>query len=242
MKKLSIIIPVYNDQQSILSEYDDIKKALSNVNYDYDILFVNDASDDNPEEVFKANQINYISHSENKGYGAAIKTGVKSTDSKYICITDCDGTYPAKEIPRLMEYAEEYPMVVGARDVKINPWLHKTAKRFVRFIVCKLFKREVTDINSGLRIIRREEFIKLMPGLCDRFSLTFSITYAFLLLKLPIKYIPIQYNKRVGESKVRRLSYIRDFSLSLIKMKRFCSRLDLSPKEICRSNSDIGKV
>jgi len=233
MKDLSIIIPVYNDRENILPVSRAINEALKNVPFTYEIIFVDDGSVDNPQEIFETHNLKYISHSQNRGYGAAIKSGVKDAKSEYVCIMDCDCTYPPSDIPELMKYVKDYPMVVGARDVRINPWLHKVSKRIVNFLLSSLFHRDVTDINSGLRIIKTNLFKELLPGIGDKFSLTSSLTYGLLLMNLPIKYVPIQYNKRKGTSKVKRFSFTKNFIQSIFRMRRFC----LKDKEIFSEGS-----
>ncbi len=135
-----------------------------------------------------------------------------------------------------MKYAEHYDQVVGARDVMINPPLHIFTKIIVCYLLSSLFGQEVKDINSGLRIYRRETFIKLMPGIGDRFSLTSSSTYGFLLNDLPIKYVPIEYFKRVGKSHVRRWSFTKQFCSSMARMWKHTREIkkqgiELVPKE-----------
>ena len=98
-RSLTIIVPVYNDRESILSLSREIDEKLTGVPFDYHVLFVDDGSTDNPQEIFEQHGFDHISHKTNRGYGAAIKTGVQHADSEWICINDCDGTYAPKDIP-----------------------------------------------------------------------------------------------------------------------------------------------
>ena len=124
-KRLTIIVPIYNDRESILSLSHEVEVALTDAPFPYRLLFVNDGSTDNPQEIFEEYGLDYISHETNRGYGAAIKTGVQHADSEFICIIDCDGTYAPKDIPGLMHYTDTNDMVVGARDSTHNPWQSK---------------------------------------------------------------------------------------------------------------------
>lgn len=223
-KSISVIIPVYNDRDSILPTRKKLEETLKNIPWNHEIIFVDDGSTDGAKELLSLHKINSISHNVNKGYGAAIKTGAAACTSDYFCIIDCDLTYPPEEIPRLLEYSRDYDMVVGARISIEAPRLHRFGKWFACGVLKRLFKQEVPDINSGLRIFNTKVFREYMPVLCDRFSLTASITFGFLLDGRPIKYVPIKYNKRAGESKVRNLSYIKSFVISFIRMYKFCRR------------------
>lgn len=225
MTRLSIVIPVYNDRDSILPTHQSLTKALEGAPFSWELLFVDDGSRDNPREILEANNLPFVQHETNKGYGAAIKTGVQNAKGEFVCIIDCDGTYPAAAILDLMKHADEYDQIVGARDVRINPPLHVFTKVIVCYLLSCLFGQNVRDINSGLRIFRREVFLQLMPGVGDRFSLTSSLTYGFLLQDIPIKYVPIEYYKRVGRSHVRRWSFTKQFCSSLTRMWRHHRRL-----------------
>ena len=73
---------------------------------------------------------------------------------------------------RLLEYAKDYPMVLGARNVNENPGLYIFTKGFTCGLSSLIFGKEVKDINSGLRIIHRDKFLRYEQVLSDRFSLT----------------------------------------------------------------------
>jgi glycosyltransferase involved in cell wall biosynthesis len=98
----SIIIPCYNEKNAIRDTIDCIRAVIhqSGIN-GVDIIAVNDGSSDGSEHVLNSlaedNQINnllVVHHKRNQGYGAALKTGIRRSQSDYICITDADGTYP----------------------------------------------------------------------------------------------------------------------------------------------------
>jgi hypothetical protein len=95
-------------------------------------------------------------------------------------------------------------------------------------VLTRRFGVPVRDINSGLRIIARDVFLHYAPAICDRFSLTSSITYGFLLDGRRIEYVPIEYRPRMGRTKVRPISYSRDFLKALATMRRFCRRAEPS--------------
>lgn len=234
MTDVTVITPVFNERQVIETVYQDLKENLKNQPFTSEILFVNDGSADGSEEILERLGVRYVSHSQNLGYGAAIKTGARNSESKYVCIMDCDDTYRAKDIPRLMAFARDYPMVVGARDVRLNPRLYIFTKGFICWLLQALFGKRVDDINSGLRIIRRDSFQSYEPVLCDRFSLTSSLTFAFLLDGHNIQYVPIEYHKRVTPSKVRRGLFLFHFIKAFIEVYRF----HLKKLREKRSNTD----
>jgi hypothetical protein len=121
-----------------------------------------------------------------------------------IAITDADGTYPAKYLPTMLEEFEHADMVVGARtgaDVNI-PLSRKPAKWFLRVMANYVSATKIPDLNSGLRVFRRDVAMQYFAILSDQFSFTTTITLAMLCDKYAVTYMPIDYRKRQGKSKI----------------------------------------
>ena len=204
--ELSVVIPVFNEEESIESTFHELNAVLPTLNVSYEIIFVDDGSSDNTVEVIKKQPgVQLFQHSENRGYGAALKSGIKSAKGEYILITDADGTYPNKQIPDLWQFAHSYDMVVGARtgvNVKI-PLFRKPAKWFLQILANYLTKMEIPDLNSGMRIFKKNDAIKFFNILCNGFSFTTTITISYLSKGFCVKFIPISYHNRVGRSKIK---------------------------------------
>ena len=86
MKKITIVIPVYNEETALKNMTDDFRNLLN----DFGILFVNDGSKDNSFDIIKSNNFNVISNPYNMGYGASIKRGVRNAQTEYVAIMDAD--------------------------------------------------------------------------------------------------------------------------------------------------------
>ena len=122
---ISIILPCYNEENSIESNISKIQEELSKTKKDYEIIVVDDGSTDNSKVKLKSLDINVVYHPHNMGYGAALKTGIKNAKYDTIVISDIDGSYPPKHIPELIKTFDEsnkesngLDMVVGARKGK----------------------------------------------------------------------------------------------------------------------------
>ena len=213
--KTSIIIPCYNEKHAIRETIECIwavirKSDIKNV----EIIAVNDGSTDGSEHVLnalaaesQAGELIVIHHNRNQGYGAALKTGIRRSQSDYICITDADGTYPNERIPELIRKitSNDLDMVVGARigeNVDYSK-IRSIPKMILVPWVSFLCGTEVPDMNSGLRIFRRDRslnFLKLLP---DGFSFTTTITICLLRNRYAVEFIPISYTKRIGKSHIK---------------------------------------
>jgi len=122
---VSIIIPVYNEEGGIASLIERILSEMGRTGMPFELLVVDDGSTDRTRERIDpyAEKVRVLRHEENRGYGAALKTGIHAARFPITLIIDADGTYPTEEIPRLLnELREGTEMVVGARtgpDVRI---------------------------------------------------------------------------------------------------------------------------
>ena len=208
---ISIIIPVYNEEKAIRRTIEDIKRAIKNLKEHINIIIVNDGSTDKTAEILSTIKgIKIINFPKNKGYGTSLKTAIKNTTSYYILIIDGDGTYPASSIPALINYSKKYDMVVGARTgkkVRI-PFFRKPAKWFLKRFAEYLARTKIPDLNSGLRIFKRDIALRFMNLFPNGFSFTTTLTLACLTNDYSVKYMPINYFKRKGKSAIHP---IKDF-------------------------------
>ena len=209
MKKISIVIPVYNEQEALNNTIRQMEELLESTDFDFDIIIVNDGSTDGSNKILEGVNnplIKIIHHNINRGYGAALKTGMAKASASYVCITDADGTYPNLEFKKLANYIKDgYSMIVGARtgDVVQIPLLRRLPKWMLNKLANHLTGMKIPDLNSGLRIMKKEDvekFIKILP---DGFSFTTTITLAMLTNNMPVCFIPINYYHRKGKSKIR---------------------------------------
>lgn len=221
--KVSIIIPCYNEETAIEQTVQDITSAIAH-SKDYEIVVVNDGSRDNSEHVLNAlvpefQNLRVIKHHRNQGYGAALKTGLKAVKSEYIVITDADGTYPNHRIPELVDLCSGQDMVVGSRtadDVQYSK-LRAFPKFFLKHWVSWISRYPVPDINSGLRVFRREIAMMYIGILPNSFSFTTTITLAMLTNFHRVHYEPISYKTRVGKSKIQPIRDTIRFSMLILR-------------------------
>jgi len=212
MKDLRIVIPAYNEENAIGDVIDRVKVSCP----DADFIIVNDASSDRTVQIAIDRGIKVISNPVNLGYGGALKVGFNHfTDTgdyiKYLAFLDADGTYPPEKIPELYNLCVNngYDMVVGSRLISRNkgmPFIRMVGNSLFAFLATTYSGRKVTDTGSGLRVFKKElsSWVQELP---DGLDLTPAMTIKALFEGLAYAEIAIEYNKRIGRSK---LSNLRD--------------------------------
>ena len=213
MLSTTIIIPCFNEANAIEQTVRQIIETLSfERDRTWEVIVVDDGSTDESKERLRTLSqeqqqapLRVVMHSRNLGYGAALKSGIQRSRSELICITDADGTYPNERIPELLKLAEERDMVVGARigqDVKYSK-IRSIPKMVLVPWVSFLCGSHVPDMNSGLRVFRRDAAMRYLKILPDGFSFTTTITICFLRNRRDVLFTPINYSKRIGRSHIK---------------------------------------
>ena len=205
----SVVIPCYNEENGVIRSIDEIFAILNDRN-DFEIITINDGSTDDTLQILheyasQQPQVRVVNNSINLGYGASLKKGIRQAKGEIIVITDADCTYPANQIPVLLEKLDVVDMAVGARtgnDVQI-PLVRRPAKWALLNYARWMARADIKDLNSGLRVFRKKEAIRFFPLLPDGFSFTSTITLAMHVNGMQVSYHPINYNKRIGKSSIR---------------------------------------
>ena len=202
---LSVVIPAYNEEGAVAETVDRIRAALASLPFRFEIVVVDDGSKDNTRREAKCAGARVLGSSENGGYGWALKRGIAGSDSEYIAIIDADGTYPAETLVPMLEIAKTADMVVGDRSgaMKNVPLMRRPAKWVLNKLANYLADREIPDLNSGLRVFKRDSLKRFIPLLPDAFSFTTTITLCMLCSRMQVEYVPVDYAKRIGQSKIR---------------------------------------
>jgi glycosyltransferase involved in cell wall biosynthesis len=218
---ISVVLPVFNEVDHLEQEIKRIRKTLDDSDYLYEIIVVDDGSTDGSGELAASIEgVRTLRFLTNRGSGSARKYGSLSARGEVVVWTDVDMSYPNDEIPRLVGELGGYDQVVGARKTEEGTvkFLRKPAKWFIRRLAAYLAGTPIPDLNSGFRAFRREvgdQFLYLLPR---GFSCVTTITMAFLSNGYSIKYIPIDYAQRAGESKFHWWRDTRRYLLQVVRM------------------------
>lgn len=218
---VSIVLPVYNEKGHLRQEIDRITAAMEASEFTYEIIVVDDGSNDGSSEALREiDGIRLIQFLENRGSGSARKYGTRAATGRVVVWTDVDMSYPNDDIPQLVRDMAGYDQIVGARTTEEGT--HKAfrvpAKWFIRRLASYLVQTPIPDLNSGLRAFRRDVALQYVSQLPPGFSCVTTITMTFLAHGYSIKYKPIPYATRAGRSKFHWASDTRRYLLQVIRM------------------------
>ena len=223
LKGLSMIIPCFNEAESIKKTIEELDISLKKTGMRYEIIIVDDGSTDGSSgriEELKIKDLVPIKNEFNLGYGASIKEGIKKSRYDWAGICDADGTYPVDRIVDMTPFFKDHDMVIGVRtgDVKAVPLLRRPAKWFLNKFSSYLAMRKIRDVNSGFRFFKKEVILKFWRMFPDGFSFTTTSTMLFTMENLKVKNIPINYFKREGKSKIRPIKDTYNFFLLIMRI------------------------
>ena len=214
---LSVVIPAYNEEAAVRSTVEDVRAHLAPLGIPFEIIVVDDGSKDNTRAEAIASGATVDWNDQNSGYGATLKRGVKRAQYEYVAILDADGTYPARYLPEMLALCRHQDMVVGDRGAAMKnvPVVRRPAKFILNHLASFLADRKLNDLNSGLRVFRRSELVPFLPLLPQNFSFTTTITLCMSCNGKRLIYVPIEYGKRVGRSKIKPIDFINFIILIL---------------------------
>jgi glycosyltransferase involved in cell wall biosynthesis len=217
--EISIIIPLYNEVDALPSVISRLRTVLDEMNSLYEIIVVDDGSEDGTKDVLYSAGVRVVTHPYNMGNGAAVKTGIRQARGRFLVMMDGDGQHAPEDIPLLIEKLSTFDMVVGARTAASKASLHRNlANRIYNLFASYMCGRRIDDLTSGFRAIKRDiarRFIYLLP---NGFSYPATITLAVVRSGHSLAYIPIMSGRRLGKSKIRLLQDGTRFLLIILRI------------------------
>ena len=201
--KYTVVIPAYNEEKAIVLTIEEVKNV---VNEEYEILVVDDGSEDKTYELARKCDVKVIRHKKNKGKAAAIRTGIENALGEIVVTIDADCTYEANAIPKLVELVENgVDLAIGSRflgHIEGMKFLNKFGNKIFSGLITLFTGQKITDAQSGLRAFRKDLFYRLAIQ-ARGLDLETEMTARAVKEGYIVKEIPIKYRERIGKSKLR---------------------------------------
>jgi glycosyltransferase involved in cell wall biosynthesis len=225
-KDISVILPVFNEESTISELVHEVVEILSKGNLDFEVVVVDDGSNDQTLNVLRDVKHNLpevlrvAHHLNNKGNGAALRTGIRVARGEVVVTMDADGQHSPTDILQLIELIPPYDLVIGARTENYQgSWYRNLANRFYNRFASWLSRTEVKDLTSGFRAMRRSAVEHFLPLFPDGFSAPTTTTLAFLKAGYNVEFLPIKVRQREsGKSKIRLVEDGSRFVMIILRM------------------------
>ncbi|MFO7974311.1 MAG: glycosyltransferase family 2 protein [Candidatus Hydrogenedentota bacterium] len=205
-KKVSVIFPTYNEKDSIREAIEDFFAS----GYVDEVVVVNNNAADGTDEEVKPTQARLVYESR-QGYGHAIQKGLAEAEGDVLIISEPDGTFSGHDVPKLLAYSDDVPVVFGTRTQRELVWEGANMGFFLKWgnwAVGKMMEflfntTLLTDVGCSMRLFHRDVYEKIAP----QFAVGGSAFGPHLMLLtilngIPFIEIPVNYHKRVGKSSV----------------------------------------
>ena len=201
---LSICVPVYNEEKSIKKTISDLYNSFQ----ESEIIVVNDGSNDKTYELLKSiekDNVILLNNHKNMGYGYSLKKAMEKAKGKYIAWFDGDGQHRIEDLKNIYNYIinEGCDVVIGAR----GEGSYQVKKRIIGKLVLKIVaqfivKERIPDLNSGLRVFKKDAILRYMHLLPNGFSASSTSTVIMHKFGYDVRYVKIKTKKRKGKSTV----------------------------------------
>ena len=220
LSSISVFFPAYNDEKTIGKLVDDAFEILPKISQKFEVIVVNDGSIDGTGKVLAGLEEKYknfriVTHSKNRGYGGALKTGFKNALGDFVFYTDGDGQYNVKELPNLVKKIDEgIDLVNGYKIKRSDSWLRIVLGEIYAHFVRLFLGIRFADVDCDFRLFRRR--------ILEKITLTYDsgAICAEMLAKIQknkgvVASVPVHhYPRRYGHSQffwpMRILRTIRD--------------------------------
>lgn len=224
MPDISFVIPCYNESEQVIHQII-VKLHILAAQHpevaSYEVILVDDGSTRTDFKVLPAGQFRLIQHKRNRGYGASLKTGIKHARYEWIGILDGDNTYRIEDFALLLPDTRDFDMVIGARPWEQIEWVRRPAKRLITWFASYLADYRIPDLNSGMRLFRRELVENHRRIYPDKFSFSSTLTMVGLTQLYEVKFRKIRYDERVGRSNIHPIKDPARFVTQLFRLAMY---------------------
>lgn len=207
---VSVIIPAYNEEAAIEKVLKELLDAVEKWNAgSIEVIVVNDGSSDNTAAIVsRFPSVRLINHRKNKGYGSAVKTGIREASGEFVVWYDADGQHRPEDLLKVITKMQEEDLdyCIGIRDS--NSYVEKNrqfGKKILKSILCFITKEELRDFNSGMRGFRKSVIAAYLSMLPDTFGASTVTTLLMLERDYKGGEVSITVRKREGKSSVKQI-------------------------------------
>ncbi len=208
-KIISVIVPLYNEEESVVELSIVLKKVLERIRSNYEVIFVDDGSTDS--SFLKIREINHLNNRfkcvkfrRNYGKSAALSAGFQTASGDYVITMDADLQDDPEEIPALISKLNDgYDLVSGWKKIRHDPFVKKFSSRLFNFVTSKLVGLRLHDYNCGLKAYRKDVVKNIkVYGEMHRYIPAIAYLSGYRVAEIPVTHHPRKFGKtKFGSSR-----------------------------------------
>lgn len=204
---VSVVFPAFNEELNLEGVVSSALTILPRLTRSFEIIIVNDGSHDQTGMVAGrlaglSETVKVIHHPQNRGYGAALKSGIEQAKKDLVFFCDSDGQFALEDLSRLLEWIDRYDMVIGYREKRQDPWHRLLNAKAWNLLVRFLLGLKVHDIDCAFKVFRREIFerieIDTVGAMVNTEILTRALRSGFTLKEVPVRHFPRRFGTQTG--------------------------------------------
>lgn len=223
--ELSIVIPAYMEEENLRLLLPRLRKTVETVIASFEILIV-DTRDprDSTRQVCEESRVSYLNRRGSDSFGAAVRTGISQSRGRHVLFMDADGSHPPEFIPRLLEFKEDFDVVIASRyiggghteNTPVLIWM----SRVLNMTYALVLNIRCRDVSNSFKIYRGEE-LRAVQLRCENFDIVEEILVKLSRRHpLTIKEVPFTFKKRMfGESKRSLVLFLFSYLFTLLRLR-----------------------
>lgn len=205
---LSVFFPAFNEEKNITKTVTAAIEVLEKRVGQYEVIVVDDGSTDQTgtivKELIKKNsKIRLITHTPNRGYGAALKSGFTHCQYPWIAYTDSDNQFNFQEIDHFLDQRDEADLIIGYRSPRRDPWQRLGIGQMLKFWNLIFFGLWVHDVDCGFKLIKKKVIdqigiLQTSSGMTETELLVKAKKSGFKIMEIPVTHYPRQAGRQTG--------------------------------------------
>lgn len=200
---ISVVIPCYNEEENICLLYERLKNTMDNLKQDYEIIFVDDGSNDNTQSFIReiktqANNVELVILGQNYGKDTALGSGFQHAKGRIIVTIDSDLQNYPEDIPLLLDKLKQHDGAIGWRKNRNDHFLKLISSQIANLLRRNVLNENLHDAGCGLRVFKKECLNELGPfNLFDLFLMSMLKIKGYNVCEVVVRHAP----RKFGESK-----------------------------------------